>query len=388
MRTIHSIAIILLCLFLLTGCWDKSELVEFGYVQAVAFDKTKAGKLKLTTLFFKPTGGSEGSEAGKQSGPRSFTIQSEAYTVFEAIRDISLHFGRKAKWDHMRVILINEKVLQQRDIGDIMDFFARDHEPRGTALVLATKGEAADYLKVKPIIESTLGEQLRSLEIAATRYSAKSIHSSLLDLSIQLHSEVGIALLPYIQLSKKTEELSASGISIIKGGKQVSSLSPTKVQQLLMLTNQFKEGSIEIPCGKGNDKVKDGLEVLSAKTKTATFIQKDSLTVKFNTKITGTVSEMHCSSIVTREDESAFKERIRKAVEQEFLDLIDELQTKRLDAIGIGNKIFAKHPAVWKRWRENWDERFDLATFECHVEIQLLHTGVNVGKPYSEYKEK
>lgn len=389
MRKIKSMTIMLFCLFLLTGCWDKAELLEFAYVQAVAFDKTDNGKLKLTTLFYKPTGGGGGgSEDGRHAGSRSFTIQTEAYTVFEAIRDISIHLGRKAKWDHMRVILINEKVIKQQDIGDVLDFFARDHEPRGTTLVLATKGEAANYLKVQPLIESTLGEQLRSMEITATRYSAKSIQTNFLDLSIQLNSAVGIALLPNVQLSKNSKDLYASGISILKRGKHVSTLSPTKIQRLLMLINQYEEGSIEFPCGNGNENVKEALEVVSAKTKVLPIIQRDSLTVKLNTKIIGTVSEMHCSSVVKKEDEAAYEERIKKTVEQEFRDLIAELQTKRLDAIGVGNKIFAKNPALWKKWEENWDERFALAHFESHVEIHVLHTGLNVGKPYSNYKER
>lgn len=386
MRTIKSMTIMLLCLFLLTGCWDKAELLEFAFVQAVAFDKTDEGKFKLTTLFFKPTGGSGGSENGKQSGSKSFTIQTEAYTVFEAIRDITIHFGRKAKWDHMRVILINEKMIKQQDIGDILDFFARDHEPRGTALVLATKGEAAKYLKVKPLIESTLGEQLRTMEIVATRYSAKSIQTNLLDLTVQLNSEVGIALLPYVQLSKNSKELTASGISILKRGKHVSTLSPTKMQRLLMLTNQYEEGNIELPCINGSENVKESFEVISAKTKVVPIIQGDSLTVMLNTRIAGTVGEIRCSSILNREDEAAFKERIKKTVEQEVRDLIAELQTKRLDAIGIGNKIFTKNPTLWKHMKENWDERFALAHFESHVEIHVLNTGMIVGKPYSKYK--
>ncbi|MCA0755966.1 Ger(x)C family spore germination protein [Paenibacillus sp. N4] len=391
MRTIKSMTIMLLFLVLLTGCWDKGELVEFAFVQAVAIDKTENGKLKLTTLFFKPTGGdNSGSNEVKLGSSRSFMIQAEAYTIFEAIRDLTIHFGRKAKWDHMRVILINEKVIRQQDIGDILDFFARDHEPRGTILVMATKGEAAKYLKLKPVIESTLGEQLRTMEIATTRYSAKSVQTNLLDLTIQLNSEVGVALLPYIHFYKAdSKELSASGIAILKKGKQISTLSPTKMQRLLMLTNQYKEGNIEFPCGsEGKANVKESLEVVSAKTKVVPVIQGDSLTVRLNTSIVGAISEMRCSSVVKREEEAAFRKRIQETVEKEFRDLITELQAKRLDAIGLGNKIFAKHPALWKSWKKNWDERFALAHFESHVEIRVLHTGLNIGKPYSKYKEK
>lgn len=391
MRTFKSMIVMLLCLLLLTGCWDKGELVEYAFVQAVAIDKSENGKLKLTTLFFKPTGGNGGgSEEMKRGDTRSFTIQAEAHTIFEAIRDLTIHFGRKAKWDHMRVILINEKVIKQQDIGDILDFFSRDHEPRGTILVMATKGEAAKYLKVKPAIESTLGEQLRTMEIATTRYSAKSIDTNLLELTIQLNSEVGVALLPYIQFHKNDpKELSAAGIAILKKGKQAGTLSPTKMQRLLMLTNQYKTGNIEFPCGiEGKAKVKESLEVVSAKTKVVPVIQGDSLTVKLNTRIVGAISELRCSSVVKREDEDAYKKRIQETVEQEFRALMAELQAKRLDAIGLGNKIFAKNPALWKRWKENWDERFALAKFESHVEIHVLHTGLNVGKPYSKYKEK
>ncbi|MFC5652521.1 hypothetical protein ACFPYJ_26060 [Paenibacillus solisilvae] len=68
---------------------------------------------------------------------------------------------------------------------------------------MAAKGKAGKYLNVSPFIESTIGEQLRTMEYSATRYSAKTVKTNLLDLTIQLKSQVGIALLPYIQLYKQ-----------------------------------------------------------------------------------------------------------------------------------------------------------------------------------------
>lgn len=75
-------------LLLLLGCWDKAELTEFGYVQAVAIDRAERGRIELTPLFYDPVGGGDTGGGGekKTGGGISFAIKSD--TVFNAVRDI------------------------------------------------------------------------------------------------------------------------------------------------------------------------------------------------------------------------------------------------------------------------------------------------------------
>ena len=63
-RQIWILFISLSALFVLTGCWDRAELPEKGFVMGIALDKAGEGQISLTTQVFKPTQG-VGSIGGK-----------------------------------------------------------------------------------------------------------------------------------------------------------------------------------------------------------------------------------------------------------------------------------------------------------------------------------
>lgn len=205
-------------ILLLTGCWDKSELIEYGYVQAAAIDYVKEGELQLTTLFYRPGSSSEASGAEATSG-KSFNIVTHGSTPLQAIEEIPIYFGRRAKWDHMRVLLIGEKLARKENIGEILDFFSRDHEPRGNIYILVTKGKADRYLNVKPFIEYTVAQQIRQMALVSHEYSAKSIHTPLLDLALQLGSQTGDAIIPYLIMDEESKQASVQGMGLLKNGK-------------------------------------------------------------------------------------------------------------------------------------------------------------------------
>lgn len=94
-----------IALVLLTGCWNKYELTEWAFVQAVAVDSTEDDRIRLTTQFYKPGGGMEG--APKVS--ESFNIRTEGDNMSEAISNIANELGRVAQWGHIRIVLVSEK---------------------------------------------------------------------------------------------------------------------------------------------------------------------------------------------------------------------------------------------------------------------------------------
>lgn len=51
---------VLTSFLLLTGCWNKTELDEDGFVMAIALDQGKGGRLELTTQMYRPNAGKGG----------------------------------------------------------------------------------------------------------------------------------------------------------------------------------------------------------------------------------------------------------------------------------------------------------------------------------------
>jgi spore germination protein KC len=381
MKWLAKICLSVCFLLYLTGCWNKEELIEFSFVQAVAMDETDSGKVQLTTLFYKP---GQATAMGKTGGKKSFlTIKTEGKTTFNAIRDITFHLGRKAKWDHMRVLLVNEKLLKNRNLADLLDFFLRDHEPRANVLILIAKESASKFLEIKPFIENTVAQQIRTLDETNAKSNSKTIVTSLLELNLQLKSKTGVATLPTIFLNpKNSKEILVAGIVFLKQGKIIEDLSPSDVPWLLMITNKYKKGVIEIPCAiKENNG--DVIEVNTIKSKILIKPTQNSLTVNVSTKVKGSIGELHCTQIESLEDELSFIKKIEKEIEMKLRKVTEHMQNKNVDAYHIGDMMYQKHLSIWKNWEKNNREYFSKAHFNFDVQVTIINTGTLNGLPAS-----
>ncbi len=130
---------------MLPGCWSKKELTELGFVMGIAFDQGKDGKIEMLTQVYRPT--SVQSTASALTRVSSINIKTSDDSVMEAVRDITIHLGRKAQFSHMRIIVVGEKLARSVNIGKLLDLFYRDHEPRSSVSLAIAKGKASKMLE-------------------------------------------------------------------------------------------------------------------------------------------------------------------------------------------------------------------------------------------------
>ncbi|MDQ1005278.1 spore germination protein KC [Neobacillus niacini] len=375
-----SITCLLICL---AGCWNSKELTDFGFLMGVSLDQTDEGSIELNTQVYRPmeTVGGAGTGGGK---PPYVTIKTVSDSIFDAARELTLYLGRKAQWSHMRVILIGEQFAKEYDIGEILDYFYRDHEARLTMLVIIVKGKAADYWEQKPFIERSMSQQLLTIIEMGSATSGKTKSAKLLDIALQLNSKVKTVLIPYIEPTKEQPKtLYSSGAAIVHKGKMVDYLSSSEVQRILMLTNEYKGGIIEFPCMNEDSekkKKKETLETLSIKTKVSPQFTENPPTIKMLTKIEALVGELRCSSIKDEKELKKLEDHIKKLKKEEIEVLIQRFQEKKVDVLGIGNNLYQQNPHLWEKWEKDWDDIFAETQFEINVEVSIQGTGIPVGE--------
>ncbi|MFC6232688.1 Ger(x)C family spore germination protein [Paenibacillus allorhizosphaerae] len=377
----------MLFLILLTGCWNRVELDEFAFVQGAAVDLTEDGsEIDMTVQFYKPTSGGKSSSGNSEgSSDRFINLKTRGASIFEAVRDIAIHLGRKASWSHMRILVIGEKLAQKRDVGEILDFFTRDHEPRPTMAVIIGKGRADAYLKAKPFIESSTSQQLREAERLSYHYAGKTLNTSLRDLMLDLKSQTAVSAVPYISFDRKDESTNASltGLLILRKGKLISEVSAKRIGSLLMLMGKYKRGILQAPCTDPKApeiRKMESVEVESVKTKTTIKIRNDTAEARISIKVQGYAGELLCSSIKTPEEAAMFNQKMKQTLEQELHLTLKFLQVRKLDVLGIGNRIFQKDPALWASWKPDWEERFAKLPITVDVEVNVFNTGTNTGE--------
>ncbi|GIO41599.1 Ger(x)C family spore germination protein [Paenibacillus apis] len=390
MRRIAVAGCLMVCLLLLPGCWDKAELTDRSFILGLAVDKADNGMVDLTVQIYKPvhSGGSPGTEGG---GAISYVnVQTKGETMFDGIRDIILHTGRKAQWSHLQAIIVEDQLVQVYPIGEILDFFYRDHEARLSSSFFITRGKASQYLEMKPLIEKTVSQQLLQITKYSNRFNHKTTDTSLLDLFLGLRSQTGISLVPYITKDEtKGEELVADGMAVLKKGKWQGTVSSQDSRSIHMLLNKYKGGIIRVPCETQSDSSGDNdnsLEVLSFHSKLKPHIEDEAVHLQVFVQISGALGEMKCTKLKTPEDEKKFTEAAARTVEESLRETFNRMKHKKLDLIGLGDRIYRKDPALWKRWKKNWEARFAETQIDIKANVEIKNSGTATPKPLSQDK--
>lgn len=368
-------------LILMTGCWDRSELPEKGFVMGVAIDETDDGRISLTTQVYRPSQGV--SAIGAKAAETAYVnVTTQNSTVSRAIRDIPINLGRKAQWSHIRLIIIGEKLAREQKIYDILEFFYRDHEPRLTISLMVAKGNAAQYLSLKPLIENTTSQQLFQSGKSAASSSEKTIYTNLLKLGLQMKSQVGNALIPYVFFTEDPSKITnVAGAGLIKKGKLVGRMDPEKLEYMQMVTDEFESAMLDIPCPESASKV-EVVEVLKFDSKLQpAVITEDSLKVRLKIKMEIAVSELSCFKIKTIDDQLKFSKNVEKSIIQHIEETTDWLKQQKFDAIGLGNKVYMKKPHLWKKLQPDWDNHFARTQFDIKVKVKINNSGTVIPKP-------
>jgi len=370
-----------LVLCLIVGCWDNNELDEYGYVQAISIDRGEGDLIDITTHFYNPSSKMQ-TDMSESVAAKGINIRTTGETFFEAMREIPTKFGRKAKWDHMRVIIIEEKLARTLNIREVLDFFSRDHEPRGTILPVIAEKSAAAFLDIKPFIEQTIGQQYRKMETTGSLYSAKTSDLPLYDLAIQLSSPSKTSAMPYLHKKKLDNKAAISGVALIQDGKMVGVLTEKDTETLMMLTDKYNYGVLEFPCMNHEKKQiynKESLEIINLNSQLISKVKNENVTVDIHMTIEGTTGELRCSDLKTKQDMERFEQTIKDHVEHQIQHAIRTFKAKKVDVLGIGNQIYRNNPKLWKQLEPIWDDKLAQMQFQTHVQVHVLSTGMNAG---------
>lgn len=368
----------LLSLPVLSGCWSQYELPQLGFVMGVALDEGDDGNIELTAQIYRPT--PSGTSQGKsRTGSMYVNVVTKDRSVEEAIRDIPIHLGRKAQWSHMRMILISDRIAAHRNIGELLDMYYRDHEPRLTAAVAVTRGKAGEYLDKQPLVEQTTSQQLLRVMKTSSRESGKTVDSNLLNMAVQMLSGNGDAALPYLYATQGKDTFSTSGVALIKNGRMIGDLDSKHIEGLLMLRNNYRSAMQNLPC-PGQPNVSESVEILKFSSRLKVHLsERPRLQMDANATIA--IGELKCTTIQNKQDEEKFIRRLQQSLTDEIMATYEQLQRKKTDIIGVGQRVYAVQPALWRKWKPDWEKRFSEIPLRIRLQLKVITTGTSEGRP-------
>ena len=144
-RKLLSLILIFLIVLPLEGCWDKTELEDFGYVAVIGMDKRKDKFLDVT---FQVTNIQMGTstKTNVQEPPSSIiTLAATDVLVAKELADITS--TRKLTFTHTVAVVVSEELARSNNFYQLIGPLYRDIDIRGEVNFIVCREKASDFIR-------------------------------------------------------------------------------------------------------------------------------------------------------------------------------------------------------------------------------------------------
>ncbi|NRF93209.1 Ger(x)C family spore germination protein [Paenibacillus frigoriresistens] len=383
--------ILFLCIFVTTGCSDRTELNDLAIVLGSGMDQNQDGVFVGSVQIAIPAnlGRSHGG-GGKDKG---YTLETATgKSILDALQNIQLKTSRKLFGSHRRVSFIGEH-LARNGISKFLDEYSRNPDVRMRSDLFVVKGGTA---------RNVLGIPYKPENIPAL--AALKIHqaaggpatSSLTEFLIAASTEGSSPTLPVVEMvsspSSKDNEgeenktFRFTGRAIFNNDLKIIGFLNTKeaLHRLWILgklkTYFFTE---DVPEENGNI----SLYVITFKSKIQPLIQGNK--IKFDVSLTakGTIQENNTNLDLKQANNLEVVERVlNKNLQKQILQTVTKVQKQYgTDIFGFGEAVHQKYPYKWKVLKKNWSNKFSEA--DVSVKVNLIIKTVGSTGPSLHLKE-
>lgn len=364
--------LIILMLFLLCGCQGYRGLDELSIVTGIAIDKNPENDNYLLSFeivdLTVPT---------KELGLKGLIIESEGKTLFDAVRNAKKRVTDKLYFGQAQIIILNQKIARNEDIGIIIDWFLRDVELRETiCVIISQENTARDILETKAITHPLVSSEIFNILEQDQEVTSTTLCVELYEAFGILESKGRELTLPVIHKVNNDGELvnEANGTAVFKDNKLVGFLPPEESKYYLFTVDEVKGGILTFSAFRKENDI--SLEIFENRT-SMSFEHKDGkikVTVKTDTTVyLGEVMRPYVSMDEEQIDE--LEDTAESELEKNISNLIKKVQSEfGADIFGFGGMIYKKDLKLWKQLADNWEEHFRSLEVEVKSEIEIANT--------------
>lgn len=370
----------MLCMFLLSGCWDQKELNEIALVDGIGIDQAKDGQVKVTVSISVPQAQISGQQAqgggGKGAGGTNLisTRYATGPTVAKAIEQLQTQIPRQIFFGHLQAIVINEKVAKE-GIKDHIDIFLRHPRPSTHTYVFISKGSAKELLSLNTDLYSPV-EIMRNIARTDTLKS-----TTLLDVLEMLKD--GDTAIPMIeklppQKGKKTNQTIPylNRTAIFNKDKMVGSMNDYLTRGAMWILNEIEEARITVI--PKNEKEPITLEILNAKTKLVPKISGDKWKITIKGRGSGIlISSYGNQDLKDKKTMDELQKEFAKEIEERMAKTIHYVQKeKKIRLFEFGEAFERKYPKRWYEVKDRWEEIYPSVEVDYDIKVIIRSSGV------------
>ncbi len=346
------LAVLTLCLLLLSGCWDGRDPEDRAYVITLGIDKGEEG-LVFTFAPGSPDGGED-----------VFTIAGETLTA--AAAEAAWNRSQEVYLGQLRNIVFDQSLLSDGTaFGQVLDELERGPAISEKVMILGTEGSAEECVRA-------IGEENRATGLFLWDFYKNTAETVAvtrgLDLDIwltELREQGGSGVLPRIE--KTEESLTLGGGMVMAEGAYAFSLSPAQEQDRLLFAGEGKGAVLQLAW-------KDGTLPFVVRQNEAAydFWQEDGQTVCLaRLEISGSLGGSGGAAVFSADTQKELENLFASLIKCDLENTIKVVQSQTEgDVFGLAAELRRKAPALAA---EDFDWRELMVWVEA--EVSIVDTG-------------
>ena len=420
-KMFYVMGIIIFCAVAFSGYLHEQDINDLAYVIAIGFDVGNDDKLKLTFQISIPSGNSSGSSGG---GGSSSSEKGVSDTLNQTVECNSFNSGlntanniisKRLNLSHCKFIIFSEE-LASRGILDYIYTLENNIELRSNCNVLVSTSTAEEFINSStPILEHSTSKYYEIIT-TSSKYSGYTSNATLNTVYTSIVDDFSetSTMLGNVQKEEGSEDKSSSGgesssgesgssdgesssggnssssgqtsskdgmtsdiiiggMAVFKKDKLVGTLSKEETIPYLIVTDKLKECVVSIPSPFSQGNYIDLHIYDFSKTKNSVKLDSSGPQITTNVTLKSTIlsNDFDFDSSSTEDIEKIisaasdyFKEQIMSYYEKTAREF-------KSDITGLGKHAVYKFPTI-DDWEEyNWSEKFETATFDVNVQVNI-----------------
>lgn len=346
------ISLILLLVFLLTGCWDSNEPEKMVYAQGLGIDY-KNGKYTIYMqlinlgLLAKSESGSSGgqslnSEIGKASGN----------SLEDAIFNLYKTSQRYIHWGHLTYIVLSKNALKGNGLQSVVDTINRYFETHYLIWIYSTNKPLEKILNtMAPLNMSTYFSRLSDPEAAFKQYSfVQSL--DIREINIQHFEPPYEIIIPYIIVNKNDwkGDDEPQNVGIIKGvsilganNKLKGNITGNAASGFRWMEKKFVRTGLNL---QTKEKTNIGLIITKRKVKITPIINNGNVQFDIQIKAKAAINRLEKGVSTTQLSQEA-----KKIIKNEILKTYQKGFEINSDVYCFSHVLYEEDFPVWKKFQ-------------------------------------
>lgn len=380
--------LLILPIFLISGCSNYRELNDIAIVSALGIDKSENGYKMVVQVMNTKKEGQDTNSSGQQ--PKFTTYKTEGNTIQKMLRDTVLESPRRLYMSHMQLLIISED-LAKESINDILDWFARDSESRKQFYVLISRNDQTEeILNTLTAIETLNSKKIVNNVNTDNRFLGVAEDTTFENiLSIYLNDKQEM-LLPSIKTIGPTNEgeensnieqsspdtkILLAPMAVFKNDKLVGYLTEEESIAMSFIKNKIDTTIIEYKC---NNEDYIASEIINSKTKleVSSKGKNPELTIKINGS--ANINEINChynleDHQVINKVENMLNKKVEKMIKKSIKDINKKYNS---DIYGFEDIFYKDDPKYYQKIKNHWSNgSYSNLNIKVNSNIKLLEKG-------------